>query len=111
MTEEKLLTELLDLTREAGEHLAYLRELGVESIVFPAGEMQVEPESQSPATTRNLPKPTPPLPVEANRYSALKRNAEAGARRIFTPPPPITPATAQSPAGIKQTFKEQGEEM
>jgi len=111
MSDEKLLAELLDLTREAGEHLAYLRELGVESIVFPAGAMQVEPESQSPATTRNLPKPTPPPPVESNRYAALKRNAEAGARKVFTPPPPITPATSQTPTGINLTSTQQGEEM
>ncbi|MCA1628451.1 MAG: hypothetical protein LC742_10875, partial [Acidobacteria bacterium] len=74
MTDEKLLAELLDLTREAGEHLAYLRELGIEGIEMSAGAMQVGPESQSPATTRRLPKPTPP-PVESNRYAALKRNA------------------------------------
>ncbi|MDQ3753513.1 MAG: uracil-DNA glycosylase [Acidobacteriota bacterium] len=110
MTDEKLLAELLDLTREAGEHLAYLRELGIEGIEMSAGAMQVGPESQSPATTRRLPKPTPP-PVESNRYAALKRNAEAGARKFFTPPPSITPAMAQPPAGVKQTFKEQGEEM
>ena len=77
MAEDSPRTELLALFAEVGEQLEYLRELGVEQIEFGASDQsRAEPP---PAFTRTT--NTPPR-VEMRQSSALRRNAEAGSRRL-----------------------------
>jgi len=75
MGDEASRAELLSLAEEVGEHLSYLRELGVEYLES-AGTLEADApqlSSKSVAATRS------PAP-DARRSTALQRNAEAEAR-------------------------------
>ena len=80
MAEDSRRQELLALFEEVGEQLEYLRELGVENIEFGADAAPdaATPEQFSMVAWAERPAPTR---IEAQQSSALRRNAEAEARR------------------------------
>ncbi|HEV2802752.1 MAG TPA: uracil-DNA glycosylase family protein [Pyrinomonadaceae bacterium] len=101
MADEKSRAELLSLAEEVGEHLSYLRELGVDflesagTIEADTATRQFEVKSASSVTA-----------TDARRSAALQRNAEAEARAEKKPPagapttdaPRATNATPTPPA-------------
>ena len=91
MGDETSRAELASLAEEVGEHLVYLRELGVEFLEF-AGTIHADAAATrldgKGATAR------PPHAPDAGRSAALKRNAEAEARIERKPPAEALPAQA-----------------
>jgi uracil-DNA glycosylase len=115
MSVEETRRELLSLTEEIEAQLEYLRELGVSYIAAPGDENQA---ATSPHQSVTLSTPASSA-VAAQHSAALKRNAEAEARRASevapaahvdspTPPQP-KPAAPPSPAGRAAHTSEQAE--
>jgi uracil-DNA glycosylase family 4 len=96
MGDEASRAELLSLAEEVGEALSYLRELGVDYLAS-AGTIEVDSaatgksDSRSARATANAPTP------DAQRFEALKRNAEAEARAPKTPPTEALRPAATTP--------------
>lgn len=92
--------ELLRLFETLTEQLAYLRELGVELIDC---GIAFDPEPHAAAQpaggqdTRHILK-TPPSPADAQRSGALRRNAEAEARRPTDEVGPAAQTTSSAPS-------------
>jgi DNA polymerase len=94
MGDEANRAELASLAKEVGEHLSYLRELGVDFLES-AGTIEAHaarPQLDSSSAPARLPAPDP------GRSSALQRNAEAGARAERNSPPEPPRAAASPPA-------------
>ncbi|HEY0097793.1 MAG TPA: uracil-DNA glycosylase [Pyrinomonadaceae bacterium] len=96
MADEASRAELLSLTEEVGEALSYLRELGVDYLES-AGTIEAAATTQAfdirSSSARGADAPAP----DAQRFAALKRNAEAGAR-VAQPPAETHAAGTQRPA-------------
>jgi DNA polymerase len=98
MGDEKSRAELLSLAEEVGEHLSYLRELGVDFLETASTieadattAAAAQPDARG-ATTRS------PVP-DARQSAALQRNAEAEARAGRKPPADVPqPVAAETPA-------------
>src|SRR5205085_274218 len=114
MADEASLKELLSLTEEIEAQLEYLHELGIAHIALPDDETQAASPARLPVASST----SASAPVAAQRSTALKRNAEAEARRaadveatararIATPPQP-KPA-APTPAARATDVSEQAE--
>ncbi|MFL6208105.1 MAG: uracil-DNA glycosylase [Pyrinomonadaceae bacterium] len=115
MADETTRKELLSLTTEVAAQLEYLRELGVAHVAAPGG---ADVAAQTDATARAS--FVSSTPGDAYRSPALKRNAEAEARRAMAadravthartePPPPTTNAAPPRPAGRAASASEQAE--
>jgi DNA polymerase len=94
MGDEANRAELASLAEEAGEHLSYLRELGVDFLesagTIEAGAAQPQPDSNNASARSHAP--------DARPSSALQRNAEAEARAERKPAADAPPATATTQA-------------
>ena len=87
--------KLAVLIRDAGEHVSYLRELGVSGVEDSSGSLQ-------PPVAMSAEQPAVAPPTTHN--AALQRNAQA-AIRPDSPPKSAPPAT--SPTGVAQSSPEQ----
>jgi DNA polymerase len=104
--------ELLGLVEEVGEQLAYLRELGVSLI---DATLPDEPHAATQGAVRAASGQNRSAPRAVEQTSALRRNAEAGARSPddspsfaarHTPPPEAPPARPEPPAVSNQPAPE-----
>ena len=95
MGDEANRAELISLAEEAGEHLSYLRELGVDFLES-AGTIEADAAAASQLESRSAPERLPA--PDARRSTALRRNAEAEARVERKPPPDAPRATAETHA-------------
>jgi DNA polymerase len=98
--ETELKDNLQALIRDVGEHLSYLRELGVEGIEDDAQAERPQAVS-SHAQSRNEAGATP-----AQRSAALQRNAEAAARQLTTQ---AHPTAGVAVAGGAQSSRDETE--
>ncbi|HZH32071.1 MAG TPA: uracil-DNA glycosylase family protein [Pyrinomonadaceae bacterium] len=108
MGDEASRAELAALAEEAGEHLSYLRELGVEFLES-AGTIETHAasaqfDSRSAAAQSHV-------APDTRRSAALRRNAEAGARVEGTPPADVPraspPQTLPQPTHAPPTRREE----
>jgi DNA polymerase len=90
MADEASRAELLSLAGEVGEALSYLRELGVDYLES-AGTIETEATTQE-FDGRSARATGAPTPHDAQRFAALKRNAEAEARAPKTSPAETRPS-------------------
>src|SRR5919108_5250419 len=117
MPTEETCKELLSLTEEVEAQLEYLRELGVSYIAAPDDENQAATSARPTVVSATAPSSV----VPAYQSPALKRNAEAEARRAseveraarahvetHTPPQP-KPVAPPAPAGRAAHNSEQAE--
>ncbi|MCA1567087.1 MAG: uracil-DNA glycosylase [Acidobacteria bacterium] len=82
MADEANRAELLSLAEEVGEHLSYLRELGVD---FLESAGTIDPDTTATQGDHRSAPAKSPAP-DARRSAALQRNAEAEARGQRKPP-------------------------
>jgi DNA polymerase len=97
MADESSRAELLSLAEEVGEHLSYLRELGVDFLES-AGTIEADATATTQPVNKSATATRPHAPGDAPRNAALQRNAEAEARVERKPPADSPRATAATHA-------------
>jgi len=104
VTAEAQREELLSLVEEVGEQLEYFRELGVTGVEFNAPEVAGQDAPGEVLFKAATPRPSPASArADAQRFAALRRNAEAESRQPAAPvepkhPSDARPGAAQPPA-------------
>ena len=83
--------ELLALVEEVGEQLEYFRELGLTGVEFGAPEVGGRDEPDALLLKPATPPPSPGARSDAQRFDALRRNAEAESRTTATVEPKQAP--------------------
>ena len=95
--------ELLELIKDASEHVSFLRELGVSGLESSSSSAQPE-AAQSEIARAGIAKERQPEVAPPARNAALERNAQASAR-IDSPPQSAPQAPLKT--GVAQTTTEQ----
>ena len=111
MSDKTARAELISLTAEVAAQLEYLRELGVSHVAAPGGAgaaAQTAAAERTPFASSTA--------ANVHQSPALKRNAEAEARRAAEierartkPPPPMSTAAPPRPTGSAASASEQAE--